>query len=356
MKLPLPFRSFTVLPKSFLGVDIGTSAVKIAEVKRWGGRKSLKNYAELQSSALYDKPFRTFERNTLVLSKQDIARVLKAILQEAKIQTKDALFSLPDFSSFFTHFELPPMTKEELPEAVAFEARRHVPLPLSEVTFDWQLLEGTFEQKTPLKILMVAVPKEIVNQYQEIANLAGLTLSGLEAEVFCIMRSCVNEEDKSSLALLDIGAQSTTVNIIAKRTLRVSHSVDVAGNSLTDRIAKSLSVDAKMAERYKFEKGMTDKNLAIILSPMVDILLSELERVSKEFQQQGGKEVEKIILAGGTALLPGLREYVETTVKKPTSIANPFENLYYPPVLEQTLKNLGPSHAVAVGAALRGLQ
>ncbi|MDP2637108.1 MAG: type IV pilus assembly protein PilM [bacterium] len=354
--MKLPFRSFTLLPKSFLGVDIGTSAVKIAEVKRWGERKSLKNYAELQGSALYDKPFRTFERSTLVLSKQDIARVIKAMLQEANIQTKDALFSLPDFSSFFTHFELPPMTREELPEAVAFEARRHVPLPLSEVTFDWQLLEGNFEQKTPLKILMVAVPKEIVNQYQEIANLAGLTLSGLEAEVFCIIRSCVNAEDKSSLALLDIGAQSTTVNIIAKRALRVSHSVDVAGNSLTDRIAKSLSVDANMADRYKFEKGMTDKNLALILSPMVDILLSELERVSREVQQQGGKEVERIVLAGGTALLPGLLEYVGTTAGKPTFIANPFENLYYPPVLEQTLKNLGPSFAVAIGAALRGLE
>jgi len=131
---------------------------------------------------LYDKPFRTFERNTLVLSKQDIARVLKAILQEAKIQTKDALFSLPDFSSFFTHFELPPMTKEELPEAVAFEARRHVPLPLSEVTFDWQLLEGTFEQKTPLKILMVAVPKEIVNQYQEMRHIPRVTATQASIE------------------------------------------------------------------------------------------------------------------------------------------------------------------------------
>lgn len=354
--MKLPFRSFKFLPKSFLGVDIGTSAIKVVELKRWGERRSLKNYAELQSSALYDKPFRTFERNTLLFSKQDVARALKAILQEAKIQTKEATFSLPDFSSFFTHFELPAMSKEELPEAVTFEARKHVPLPLSEVTFDWQLLEGNFEQKTPLKILMVAVPREIVNQYQEIASLAGLKLQGIEAEVFGIIRSCVNQDDKRVLAILDIGAQSTTVNIVSKRALRVSHSVDIAGNSFTDRIAKSLSLDAASAEAQKYEKGMVDKNISLILSPLVDILLSELERVSREFSQLGGKDIEAVILAGGSSLMPGLREYVEGNMRKPTEIANPFENLFYQPLFEQTLKVLGPSYAVAVGMALRGLE
>ncbi len=354
--MKFPFRSFKFLPKTFLGVDIGTSAIKVVELKRWGERRSLKNYAELQSSALYDKPFRTFEKNTLLLSKQDVARVLKAVLQEAKIQTKEAVFSLPDFSSFFTHFELPAMTKEELPEAVTFEARKHVPLPLSEVTFDWQLLEGNFEQRTPLKVLMVAVPKEIVNQYQEIATLAGLKLQGIEAEVFGIIRSCVALDDKSVLAVLDIGAQSTTVNIVSKRALRVSHSVDIAGNSFTDRVAKSLSITPLAAESTKHEKGMTDQNLSLILAPLLDILISELERVSREFVQLGGKDVEKIILAGGSSLLPGLKEYVQGNTAKPTEIADPFQNLFYQPLLEKTLQSLGPSYAVAAGMALKGLE
>ena len=75
--MKLPFRSFKFLPKTFLGVDIGTSAIKVVELKRWGERRSLKNYAELQSSSLYDKPFRTFEKNTLLLSKQDIADMIR---------------------------------------------------------------------------------------------------------------------------------------------------------------------------------------------------------------------------------------------------------------------------------------
>ena len=104
--------SFKFLPRSSVGIDIGTSSLKVVELSRWGTRKSLKNYGEIQASMLYDKPFRTFDKNTLTLSSEDIARGVRAICQEAKIETKEAVFSIPDFSSFFTYFELPAMSKE----------------------------------------------------------------------------------------------------------------------------------------------------------------------------------------------------------------------------------------------------
>ncbi|HEA84560.1 MAG TPA: hypothetical protein ENI04_01080, partial [Candidatus Wildermuthbacteria bacterium] len=217
------FASIPFLPKACLGVDIGTSALKVVELSRWAGRKSLKNYGELKAITLYDKPFRTFEKNTLVLSSKDIARALRAIRQESKIASTRAVFSIPDFSSFFTSFELPPMTKAELPGAVDFEARKHVPLPLSEVIFDWQILSGRVKQNTPLKILLVAVPKEVVNQYQEIAALAKLELVALEAEAFGLIRATAGDEEESML-VLDIGAQSTTVNTVVAGKLHSSRS------------------------------------------------------------------------------------------------------------------------------------
>src|SRR3989344_410810 len=134
------FRSFRFLPKSYVGIDIGTAAVKAVELGGWGERRTLKNYGEIKSETLYSTPFRTFEKNTLVLSNKEIARAIQAILKEGNIKSKEAIFSIPDFSSFFTNFQLPPMPKKELPEAVRFEARRHIPVPLSEVAFDWQLI------------------------------------------------------------------------------------------------------------------------------------------------------------------------------------------------------------------------
>ena len=352
MKIPLG--SFTFIPKTFLGVDIGTSSIKVVELYRWGDRRSLKNYGEMEIESVYKKPFRTFEKNALLLERADISKALQAVLQEAHMEGKQTIFSIPDFSSFFTNFELPPMTKKELSDAVAFEARRHIPVPLSEVVFDWQVIEGTYDQKTPLSVLMVAVPNEVVAQYQEIAKGAGLSLVALEAEVFGLIRSCV-WEDERPIVLLDIGAQSTAINVVFKGSLRISHSFDIAGNTLTERIAKSLSIDYEYAQREKAEKGMTGQ-YAPILSPLIDMILLEVEKITESFQQSKGRSIEKIILGGGSARLPGLKAYVEQNMRKEVEISDPFRSIYYPSILEQTIKEIGPSYAVSVGMALRGLE
>jgi len=245
------------LPKKSLGIDIGTSSIKMVELGSWGERRKLENYGEIASEVLYEKPFRTFEKSTLLLSSRDISRAISAVIEEAKIKTRKATLSIPDFSSFFTTFELPPMTREELPQAVTYEARRHIPLPLGEVTIDWEVVEGRVsdEKKEKLKILLVAVPNEVINQYREIANFANLELFALEAEVFGLLRSLIPKDEKRVIALVDIGAQSTTCSIIDKRVLKKSHSFDASGNQLTEQVAKSLSVDYKTAKELKEKYG-----------------------------------------------------------------------------------------------------
>ncbi|MBI2113276.1 MAG: type IV pilus assembly protein PilM [Candidatus Wildermuthbacteria bacterium] len=353
--MKIRFGSFTLLPQTTLGIDIGTAAIKVVEISKWADRKSLKNYGELQSSRMYEKPFRTFDKNTLLLSSKDVARAIRAILQEANISAKHATFSLPDFSSFFTYFKLPPMSKEEIPEAVKFEARKHIPLPLAQVTFDWQILEKGLGQDQPQKILLVAIPNEVINQYQEIASLAKLQLRSLEAEVFGCIRSSVGD-DKRALALLDIGAQSTTVNVLYKKVLRISHSLDIAGNHFTERISQALSTNEKDAEARKLAQGITSKEFSLILTPLIDMLLLEVRKVGEEFAAIEGKGIEKILLAGGSSQLLGLKDYVEQTLSIQTEVVNPFQHLFYPPILERTLKESGPSYAVALGMALRGLE
>lgn len=366
MKLELPsFSSFKlpsfslpslkVLPKAALGIDIGTSSLKVVELSRWGERRNLKNYGELRIPSLYKKPFRTFEKSTLLLETKDIARALKAVLQEAKMESKRAVFSLPDFSSFFTNFQLPPMSKEEIPDAVAYEARRHIPVPLSEVIFDWQLVDHATQLTEPLNVLLVAVPNEVVNQYQEIARMCELDLVALEAEVFGLIRSSVKDE-RMPVALLDIGAQSTTVNVVSGGMLRSSHSFDIAGNTLTERLAKALATDYETAEREKAAKGLVDPETAAVLSPLVDLIIGEIETQSRAFKDAEGKDIQKIVLGGGASLLPGLRDYIAKGTGKATEIINPFHTIFYSPVLEYTLQSLGPSYAVAVGMALRALE
>ena len=366
------FKSF--LPKKSLGIDIGTSSIKLVELSAFRERKKLENYGEIKAEVLYQKPFRTFEKNTLLLSSRDIARAIQAVMEEANIKTRKTVFSIPDFSSFFTNFELPPMTKEELPQAVTYEARRHIPLPLGEVTIDWEVIEDRrpLNQKKNLKILLVAVPNEVINQYREIARFSNLELLALEAEVFGLVRSLIliPEDEKRTLGLVDIGAQTTTCSIIEKKVLKKSHSFDTSGDDLTDQVAKSLSVDYKMAEELKEKYGLQEiplprtmttfqeeaRSIREILLPLIDIILREIENIVKNFYQVEGKGIEKFIIAGGSALIPGLKEYFQDSLKKEVEVANPFSKIFYPPILEKEIKKMGPSYAIAVGMALRGLE
>lgn len=352
---------FKARPKRFLGVDIGTSAIKIVELSGSGERIKLENYGEM-SFPLDDKPFRAFGKTTLLLSEQDIGKVIRSIFATAKIEARNAIFSLPDYSSFFTFLDLPPMSREEIDSAVRFKAREHVPLPLSEVTLDWSLINGEIlerKKSTNLNVLLVAVPHEVINQYQEIARLSQIRLLALEAEVFGLIRSLIKGQNKKcTICLVDFGAQSSTISIIENGSLKITHSFDVSGNELTRILSKSLNISYNEAEEMKKREGITslDTQAGRVVFPLIDLLLVELERTCRKFYQGGGKEIEKIIVAGGSSFLAGFKEYVSEWIKKPVEMANPFAELFYPPALDQTLKEMGPSYAIAVGMALRGFE
>ncbi len=350
--------------KRFLGIDIGTTSIKIVELSGQKERIKLENYGEIGAQMFYKKPFRTFEKSTLLLSNKDIAKAIGAIFKEAKIENREAVFSIPDFSTFFTFLDLPPMTQEEISSAVQFKARQHIPLPLSEVVLDWSIIGSIIEEgkvsnreKAGIKVLLVAVPHEVINQYQEIARLSQIRLLALEAEVFGLVRSLIKDK-KGIITLVDIGAQSTTISIIENGVLKITYSFDVSGNELTRLLSKSLNISYNKAEELKKRHGIgfSEMKIGRILSPLIDLMLSEIEKISQNFYKTEGKEIEKVILAGGSALLPGLKEYSLKRLKKTVEIANPFTEIFYSPVLEQTLREIGPSYAIAVGMALRGLK
>ena len=354
---------FKLTSKKCLGIDIGISSIKVVELSR--GRKNiLENYGEIETKFLYQRSLGTLGETPLLLSSQAIARAILSVLEAAEIKTKKAIFSIPDFSSFFTNFVLPPMAKEEIPEAVRFEARQHIPLPLSAVTLDWQIIQrGVAKEEKGVKILLVAVSNEIIHQYRKIAEYANLELLALEAEVFGLLRSSVSVEDeKKVISIVDIGARSTTCSIIDSKNLKVSHSFDISGNQLTEILAKSLVIDYKTAEEIKQKYGIVpcpefskEDPLRVrkILLPLIDLIGAEIENTAQNFYQKEGKKIEKLILAGGTALLPGLKEHLSETLSLKIEIADPFSKLSSNPALSQTLKKMGPSYAIAVGMALR---
>lgn len=358
-------KTFNFGTKKFLGIDIGTSSVRVVELMKKGSGLHLNNYAEIKSSSFVKKPFRVYTKNSVSLSNQELGEAIKAILDEAQIGTRTANLGIPDFSSFFTSFQIPVMSAEEIPQAVQYEVRPYIPLPLLEVTLDWIIMEGE-PSKTPLKILVVAIPNDVVIQYKEIARAAGLELKSLESEVFALARATARSlqnspEGQKILGLIDVGARSTTCSILEKGVLKYSYTFGVGGNELTEIVAKSFNIDYNEGEELKIKTGLLKdgekrRDIRKVLLPLIDSILEEIKEVFRNFYRQEGKEAEKVILSGGMANMAGLKEYFSENLKKEILVVNPFSNINYPLTLKKTLGEIGPLYTIAVGLALSGLK
>ncbi len=354
-----PLKMF--FPKKMIGIDVGTASIKVVELSRWGQGKTLENYGEIKSQSLYKEPFRNADKGGYLLSNYFVSRAIRAVLDEAKIRTKAVIFSIPDFSTFCTSFELPPMSANELKEAVYYNAAQYIPLPITETTLDWRLIKGEPGTKSPLEIFLVAIPNQVVQDYQKVAQLAGLELYAIEAEALGLVRSLPESKlyaEKNCVCLVDIGVQSTTINIIERKSLRKSYSFDFAGSQLTYNIASALGLGHAEAEELKNKEGLvsTKEEISKVLYLLIDPLILEVRKVLSDFYTQDNKDVDAIYLTGGTSRLPGLKEYFSEVLKKRVEVPNCFSQLLYPPILEESLEKMGPSFAVAAGVALGGLE
>lgn len=351
-----PLKMF--FPKKMVGVDIGTSSIKVVELSRWGQGSTLENYGEIKSSSLYKEPFRSVERGSYLLSNYFVSRAIKAVLDEAKINTKAVIFSIPDFSTFCVSFDLPPMSQKEIKDAVYYTAPQYIPLPIAETTLDWKLIEGVPGNKqSSLKIFLVAIPNQTIQDYQTVAQLAGLELYAVEAEAFGLARA-LTRESKKCVCLIDIGVQSTTINIVDKGNLKKSYSFDFAGGQLTYAVSSALGLGHTEAEEIKNIQGLTSSSESITktLYILIDPLLIEVKKILYDFYIKLGKEVEEIYLTGGTSALPGLKEYFSEVLKKRVEIPNCFSDFLYPPILGSSLEKMAPSFSVATGVALGGFE
>jgi type IV pilus assembly protein PilM len=343
-----------------LGIDIGTKVIRVVEISKNKGKITLENYGEVNLDVACKEFFRSFDKKNLNPAVNNISLAIAAIIEATGIKTKKVVFSLPDFATFSTTFELPPMSKKDIANAIGFEARKYIPLPLSELVLDWQLMNKE-SLKENNKVLVMAVPKIIVEQYKTIAEKSGLELTALEAEAMALKRAVIKETDPTT-CLLEIGFQSTNINIVDGGFMKMSSSFDMAGKDLTYSLSETLNIPAGEAEEMKKNQGLSDSSetkIAHILSPILSVISEKTKKVIKDFEIQEGKKVEKVVLAGGTSMMIGIREYFEKSLNQDESqilkveIAKPFKDITYPQLLEKKMGEINLTYAIALGEALR---
>lgn len=351
--------------KKFLGIDVGTASVRIVELEKSGQRLSLSNYGGIDLDLLETEVPKLSSKSMAVFSTDEIAEAIQAVLGQARMKTRQCAFSIPDFSTFFTNFTLPPMTKKELPEAVLFEARQHIPLPIENVTVDWQLVGGGFDMPQKIEVTVAAIPNEIIARYKEIALKAKLEIFLLEAEMFGLTQALVPANEGRPVCLIDIGAQSTVCSLIENHVLRYSHSFDRGSNYLTNELIDRLPLEPEAAEDVRRNYGLKfvpymdpeiRQKIKQILSELLAPIFREVEMMFSEYRRISSLEVAKIIFSGGAFAIAEIKDQFSDYFKTDVEIADPFISIDHPAQIAVELKAIGPMYSVAVGMARRGLE
>lgn len=348
------------LTSSYLGVDIGTTSIKLAELGFSANRFRLKNYGLLESYGHLERLNDALQTSSLKLFERETIELLRTLLKKVHPNSNKAIASIPAFASFVTLVDLPVMTNEETTQAMPFQARQFIPLPISEVAIDW-IKVGEFEDESGGKkqqVLLIAVPQDHIRKYQMIFKEAGLDLVYLEIEGLALTRVLIGTDQTPTL-IMDIGSRSTNILVADEGSLRMSAQTDFAGGTLTQTISSGLNIDVRRAEELKKQRGLQgeggEMELSTLMFPYLDAIIGEAERMRKKYESAYGVKLERVILSGGTALLFGLDSYVKNQIGLPVHRVNPFAKIEYPGNLEPIIKDLGPLLAVAIGLGIRGL-
>ncbi|OGN33096.1 MAG: hypothetical protein A3I39_02110 [Candidatus Yanofskybacteria bacterium RIFCSPLOWO2_02_FULL_47_9b] len=340
--------------KGNLGIDIGTASIKLIELEKQGGRYSLSNYGlfSLRNTGAKNEA----EQSILKLSDQDIAGGIKEVLKRSKISGRNAVASIPAFSTFATVIEMPYLSETELAQAIPFEARKYVPIPLDEVVLDWSIIGvGGQAAKPTVEVFIAAVPREETIRYQSIMAAAGLTLKALELENSALIRSLLGN-DLTPTAIINIGGRSTSILVVNKGYERLSHNYEVGGFEITRSISRSLNISLEKAEELKKRLGMKEIDENIInqaMTSLIDMMAFETKKTITAYETTSGQKVARVLLVGGMVNMPNFLNYFKQRLGQEVFIGNALARVVYPKGLENNIKELASTFAVATGLAQR---
>lgn len=373
-------------PKSYLGVDLGAGGIKIVELKQEKKRPVLHTYGLTSTtqdihSLFTNRPSNhvntlgnTIQANEAIRPADAIdsaqvekyAKLLKAVCAGAKTVSKTAVVSLPVSVLFHAVINLPPMKKEELDKVLRAEVKKLLNRPVDEMVLDYQVLKDAGNAKTQ-RVLINAVPKELVMFYTQVFKLAGLTLESLEPESVALERSLIGR-DQSVAMIVDMGAERTNFYIIDQSAAITHNSTELGGERINKILADTLKIKDSMVEQLKHDyfgslinrsgSQLTKEKFLNLFYPVVDPIVKEIEYGFDLYLKQVGNEnkrPEKIILTGGASFMPYLADHISEIFKIKCYVGDPWGRVVYQEGLKPLLRQVGPRMSVALGLALRNL-
>lgn len=340
----------------FVGLDLGSHTIKAVQLeKEKDGRRRLTAFGFASAPA----------RALASDSEVDLAAYAKSLKQffaETNFSTRHVVTALPESQIFTRVITMPLLSEKELQNAMKWEAEQYIPVPLKDVSLDYQVLEKAVEQgkKEAMSVLLVAAPLTLVKKYLKILDGAKLNSLGLETETIAAARSLVGTDPQGQTSLIvNVGATTTDISIISRGKIRFTRSISTGGEAFARAVSQQLGFEMGRAEEYKKSYGLQEELLEgkvmKAIKPIFDVVVSEIKRsISYYASYQPQDNIERVVVGGGTASLPGILVYLAAALNVEVQLGDPWRTVVVSASHNRKqLEDIGPSFAVAVGLALK---
>jgi len=343
--------------KLALGLDIGSSSVKLVQLKeRKGGHQLLAfGLAKLPPEAIVDGA---------LMNSAAVVQAIQDLVSEQKVKAREVAIGVRGHSVIIKKISLPRMTQDELDESIQWEAEQYIPFDVKDVNIDTQILTPAADAAGQMDVLLVAAKKDMINDYTSVCAEAGLQATVVDVDAFAVQNAFEANYETTpgeTVVLINVGAAVTNINILANGTTTFTRDVTMGGNAFTEDIQKQLNISYDEAEALKV--GGQGESDAVVPQEVERVIQGVAEQLAGEIQRSldfyaataADNRISRVYLSGGTARIPAVFKVIEQRAAVPVEILNPFkaidiDNRKFDSTL---ITNASASAAVAVGLALR---
>jgi type IV pilus assembly protein PilM len=348
---------------AILGLDISSTSVKLLELVKDGEKYKVQSMAvePLPDNAVVEKNIQDVEA---------VGNTIQKAVKRSGTKTKNAAVAVAGSAVITKVITMPAgMSDSDLESQIELEADQYIPYPLEEINLDFEVLGPSANNKDTIDVLLAASRSENIELRSAALSLGGLTPKIVDVEAYTIENSSkliahqlrrdsdeeVDEDEDQIIAVIDIGATMTSLNVVENHHLIYTREQSFGGKQLTEEIMRRYGLAYDEAGRLKKEGGLPDNYIPEVLEPFKQTIAQQVSRFLQFFYTSGQHNaVDLIALAGGCASIPGIDELVESQLDTPTVIANPFAEMSLSSkVNPQALSNDAPALMIACGLAMR---
>jgi type IV pilus assembly protein PilM len=336
---------------AFFGLDIGTTAVRLVELRGTGATKTLVKYAYVPIDS------------KMVLSdsksdEQKLAQVIKELISQSRLSTKNVAVGIPSQRVFTAVIDFERLSPTELAKAIHYQAESLIPTPPDKSKIDWAMIGDSPNDKTKVEVLLSCVENVFVEKRLDLLESIGLEVIAFEPDNLALTRALIAPDVTATQMVLDIGNKSTDLVVTSGGSPRLTRAIPTGAESIVRAAAQSLNVEDKQARQFVFKFGLSKDKLegriydAIIGT--VDLLTSEIDKSIKFFQTRYvDQKVTRIIVTGGASALPEFPLYLANKFGVEVEIGNAWRNVAFAPERQNELLAVSNHFGVAAGLAER---